>query len=177
MPLIYDELRKLAAARMANEPAGHTLNPTALVHEAFLRLVGPADVPQWDSRGHFFAAAAEAMRRVLVDSARKKKRLRHGGNARRVPLPEDVAADPESAEDDLLAVDGVVDRLAAHDPTAADLVKLHIFAGLPIEKAAEMLGISPRTAYRTWAYARTWMFQQIEEPVPLSKNNPWEIWQ
>ena len=165
LPLVYDELRKLAAARMADEPAGHTLDATALVHEAFVRLVGPGDIPKWDTRGHFFAAAAEAMRRILIDGARRKKRLRHGGAARRVSLPDDLAAAGTAFDDELLAVDGVVDRLAEHDPAAAALVKLHVFAGLPIDRAAELLGVSPRTAYRTWAYARAWMFRRIADPI------------
>ena len=164
LPLVYDELRALAAARMAAEPAGHTLDATALVHEAFVRLVGPADVPRWDTRGHFFAAAAEAMRRVLVESARRKRREKHGGGRDRVPLPDDLPAGPDAAADELLAVDGVVDDLAAHDPAAAELVKLHVFAGQTIERAAELLGVSPRTAHRTWAYARAWMFRRLAGP-------------
>lgn len=162
LPLVYAELRRLASARMAAEPAGHTLQPTALVHEAFVRLVGAGDAPRWENRGHFFAAAAEAMRRVLVDMARRKDRVRHGGEVRRVALPPDLAAEPDP-EADLLAIDGVLDALAAHDPAAAELVKLHIFAGLTIEKTAVVLGLSNRTAYRTWSYARAWMFRRLNE--------------
>src|SRR5262249_31292287 len=139
-PLVYDELRSLAAARMAAEPAEHTLQPTALVHEAFLRLVGPADLPRWETRGHFFAAAAEGMRRILVDAARRKKRIRHGGSHGRVPLPSALPgsdADDPAAVAEMLAVNDVVDRLAEQDPEAAELVKLHVFAGLSIPMAAE----------------------------------------
>ena len=160
LPLVYDELRKLAAHRLARQTPGQTLQPTALVHEAYLRLVGDPKGSDWDGRGHFFAAAAEAMRRILVESARRKGRERHGGGRRRVPLPDDLAATPD-ALDDQLAVDGVVDQLAAHDPAAAELVKLHVFAGLTIEAAAEVLGVSARTAYRSWAYARAWMFRRL----------------
>ncbi len=156
LPLVYDELRALAAARMAAEAPGHTLDGTALVHEAFLRLVGDQ---QFDSRGHFFAAAAEAMRRILVDSARRRAAVKRGGELLRVPFPDGLAADgPDS---DLLGVHEVVDRLAAHDPRSAELVKLHVFAGLPLERAAEFLGLSPRVAYRDWAFARAWMFRRL----------------
>ena len=160
LPLVYDELRKLAAARMAAEAVGHTLDATALVHEAYLRLVGPADLPRWQNSGHFFAAAAEAMRRILIDSARRKQSLQHGGDRTRVPVSEDIPANT-SAIDALLDVDAVVDELAAHDSAAAELVKLHVFAGLPIERIAAVLGISPRTAYRSWEYARVWMFRRL----------------
>jgi RNA polymerase sigma factor (TIGR02999 family) len=160
--LVYDELRKLAAVQLANEPAGHTLQPTALVHEVFVRLVGPADPPRWENRGHFFAAAAEAMRRILVDAARRKKRVRRGGDRDRVPLPDDLPTIPAAVTvDDLLDADAVLDDLAAQDPTAADLVKLHVFGGLPVDQAAAALGISPRTAYRTWSYARAWMVSRL----------------
>jgi RNA polymerase sigma factor (TIGR02999 family) len=163
-PLVYDELRKLAAARLADEPAGQTLQPTALVHEAFIRLVGPADVPRWETRGHFFAAAAEAMRRILIEAARRKQRERHGGGRERVPIPDDLAGKTEP-DAELFAIDGVLDLLADHDPTAAEVVKLHIFAGLTVERAGELLGISARTAYRNWAYARAWMLDQLGGPV------------
>ena len=162
LPLVYDELRALAAARMAGEVAGHTLDATALVHEAFVRLVGPADLPQWDTRGHFFAAAAEAMRRILVEAARRKGREKHGGGRVRVPLSDDLPAAVER-EDELLAVHEVVDQLAEHDPTAAELVKLHVFAGLPITDAAAVLGLPARTAYRNWDYARAWMFGRLQD--------------
>jgi RNA polymerase sigma factor (TIGR02999 family) len=160
LPLVYDELRKLAAARMAAEPAGHTLQPTALVHEAYLRLVGPADAARWESRGHFFAAAAEAMRRILVDAARRKQADRHGGNVRRVPLSADVADRPDGTED-VIAVSEALERLAAADTQAAELVKLHYFAGLTIEQSATVLGVSPRKAYSVWAYARAWLFRSL----------------
>ncbi|HEX4607597.1 MAG TPA: ECF-type sigma factor [Urbifossiella sp.] len=162
---VYDELRGLAAARMAAEASGHTLQPTALVNEAFVRLVGPADPPRWENRAHFFGAAAEAMRRILIDAARRKKRTRHGGGRARVPLPLEIPADPDpAAAADLLAVDEVVDQLAAHDPQAAELVKLHVFAGLTVERAGEVLGVSARTAYRVWTFARAWMFRRLDGP-------------
>src|SRR5437762_3039649 len=138
LPLVYDELRKLAAARLAQEAPGQTLQPTALVHEAYLRLVGPADAAKWDNRGHFFAAAAEAMRRILVDRARRKAAARHGGGLARLELEPDLAATPEPRED-LLALDEALDRLAAADPLKADLVKLRYFAGLTLPEAAAAL--------------------------------------
>jgi len=161
MPLLYDELRQLAAAQMDAESPGHTLDATALVHEAYLRLVGSADVARWESRGHFFAAAAEAMRRILVDHARRRNRLRHGGDRERVDLKDNLAIDLNPVDADLLSVHEVVDQLAHHDPPSADLVKLHVFAGFTLEQAAEVLGISSRTAYRNWAYARAWMFRRL----------------
>jgi RNA polymerase sigma factor (TIGR02999 family) len=156
LPLVYDELRKLAVARMAAEPPDQTLQPTALVHEAYLRLVGPADEPRWDSRGHFFAAAAEAMRRILVDSARRKRTHKHGGHRRRALLP-DVAAEQGVVDEQLLALDEALTRLAAEDPVAARVVELRHFAGLSIEDAAATLGMSRATAYRHWTYARAWL--------------------
>ena len=161
-PLVYDELRKLAAARMALESPEHTLQPTALVHEAYLRLVGPADGLRWDNRGHFFAAAAEAMRRILVDAARRKRTHKHGGHGRRVELP-DVPAEPEIADEQLLALDEALTRLAAEDPVAARVVELRHFAGLSIEDAAATLGLSRATAYRHWTYARAWLRDALEE--------------
>src|SRR5260221_11643131 len=131
LPLVYDELRKLAAARMANEAPDQTLQPTALVHEAYLRLIGPADEARWESRGHFFAAAAEAMRRILVDAARRKRTEKHGGHRQRIELP-DVPAEPEVVDEQLLALDAALTRLAAEDPVAARVVELRHFAGLPI---------------------------------------------
>jgi len=156
LPLVYEELRKLAAARLSHEAPGNTLTATALVHEAYLRLVGPADAARWDGRGHFFAAAAEAMRRILVDAARRKRTEKHGGDRRRVELP-DVPAEPEVVDEQLLALDGALTRLAAEDPVAARVVELRHFAGLSIEDAAASLGLSRATAYRHWTYARAWL--------------------
>jgi RNA polymerase sigma factor (TIGR02999 family) len=158
LPLVYGELRRLAAAQMAREKPGQTLNATALVHEAYLRLVGPADDQRWENRGHFFAAAAEAMRRILVEAARRKKRLRHGGGLQRSELPADGPAVTDPVED-VVAVDEALVKLAAADPQAAELVKLHYFAGLTIEQAAGVLGVSVRKAYTVWAYARAWLFR------------------
>lgn len=162
LPLVYDELRKLAAARMAEETPDHTLQPTALVHEAYLRLVGPADEHRWDNRGHFFAAAAEAMRRILVDAARRKQTHKHGGDRRRVELT-DAPADPRVADDRLLALDAALTRLAAEDPVAARVVELRHFAGVSIEDAAAALNISRATAYRYWTYARAWLRDAVSE--------------
>jgi RNA polymerase sigma factor (TIGR02999 family) len=161
LPLVYDELRRLAGAQMAREKPGQTLDATALVHEAYLRLVGPADDHRWENRGHFFAAAAEAMRRILVEAARRKKRLRHGGGFRRGELPADGPAVTNPAED-VVAVDEALEKLAAADAQAAQLVKLHYFAGLTIEQAAAVLGVSVRKAYTVWAYARAWLFRCLE---------------
>ena len=161
LPLVYDELRKLAAARMAAEAPGNTLSATALVHEAYLRLVEPADGKQWDHRGHFFAAAAEAMRRILVDRARWKSAAKRGGELDRVDLDPDLAAAPEVHED-LVALDAALDRLAAEYPLQAELVKLRYFAGLTLPDAAAALEISERTAGRQWAFARAWLRQAVE---------------
>jgi RNA polymerase sigma factor (TIGR02999 family) len=164
LPLVYDELRRVAARRFAKEKPGQTLQVTALVHEAYLRLLGPLgqDEPQWNSTGHFFMAAAEAMRRILIESARHKKRLRHGGNFNRVDLDRFDVAD-QSASDELLALDEALDRLAAEDPIVADVVKLRYFAGLTIEQAAEYLGVSVRTANRHWSYAKAWLFEELSK--------------
>lgn len=159
LPLVYEELRKLAAQKLAREPAGHTLQATALVHEAYLRIAGSVD-PLWDGRGHFFAAAAEAMRRILVEGARRKKAVRHGGGRQRLDADTIAIAAPE-LEDDLVAIDEALDRLAALDPVKAELVKLRYFAGLTIEETAAALGISTATAKRYWTYSRVWLFQQI----------------
>jgi RNA polymerase sigma factor (TIGR02999 family) len=160
LPLVYDELRKLAAARMANEAAGHTLQPTALVHEAWLRLTGNAD-QVWNGRGHFFAAAAEAMRRILVENARRKRRVKHGGELRRVDFTTlDVAITCD--DEQLLALDEALEKLAGRDPLGAQLIKLRFFAGLPNFEAARLLGIPERTAKRTWAYARAWLFEELK---------------
>lgn len=160
LPLVYDELRKLAAARMAAEAPGQTLQPTALVHEAYVRLVDVEKADRWDSRGHFFAAAAEAMRRILVENARRKKAEKHGGGLNRHDAAEVPIAAPEPVED-LVALDEALDRFAAIDPQKAELVKLRYFAGLTIEEAAEALAISPATAKRYWTYSRAWLFQAI----------------
>jgi RNA polymerase sigma factor (TIGR02999 family) len=160
LPLVYDELRKLAAARMAAESPGHMLQATALVHEAWLRLVDAERQQHWDSRGHFFAAAAEAMRRILVDSARRRRSEKRGGGRLRESLDEAVLVAPE-VPDDLLALDEALSRLEAADPRAAELVKLRYFAGLTIPEAAQALQVSPRTADDIWAYARAWLYQEL----------------
>jgi RNA polymerase sigma factor (TIGR02999 family) len=161
-PLVYDELRKLAGRRLAHEKPGQTLQATALVHEAYLRLVGNEDPADWSSRGHFFAAAAEAMRRILVENARRKRRLRHGGGRRRIDLDGLDAGDEPS--DDLLALDEALDRLATEEPVVAAVVMLRYFAGLTIEETAAALGISVRTANRHWAFAKAWLYRQLNEP-------------
>jgi RNA polymerase sigma factor (TIGR02999 family) len=159
LPLVYEELRKLAACKMANEAPGETLQPTALVHEAWLRLTGGAE-HAWDSRAHFFGAAAEAMRRILIDNARRKKALRHGAGKARLDIQEvDIAA--PGLDDQLLAVDEALNKLAALDKPKAELVKLRYFAGMTIEEAARVLGISEATAKRWWLYARAWLFAEI----------------
>jgi RNA polymerase sigma factor (TIGR02999 family) len=166
LPLVYDELRKLAAQKLAQEKPGQTLQATALVHEAYVRLVGEGEQPPWSSRGHFFAAAAEAMRRILVDSARKKSREKRGGRRRRVPLDK-VAHAVEMADDDLLAFDDELSALGQVDKLAADLARLRFFAGLSVEEAAEALGIPPRSAYRTWAFGRAWLYRRLHNaPIP-----------
>jgi RNA polymerase sigma factor (TIGR02999 family) len=162
LPLVYDELRKLAAARMAEEAPGNTLDATALVHEAYLRLVGPADAARWDSRGHFFAAAAQAMRRILVEAARRKRRARHGGDRQRLPLGAAQPAAPD-ARHDLVALDAALTRLAAEDPQAARLVELRHFTGLSVAEAARALGIAPRTADRVWSFARAWLHRELTD--------------
>ena len=160
LPLVYDELRKLAAQKMAQEKPGQTLQATALVHEAYLRLVGGERGQHWNSRGHFFGAAAEAMRRILIESARSRSRQKRGGDGRRLDLEEvdQVAALPP---DDLLDLNDAIDVLAAHDPVAADLVKLRFFAGLSVDEAAEALGVSRTTGYGHWTYARAWLFSRL----------------
>jgi len=165
LPLIYDELRKLAAQKMAQERPGQTLEATALVHEAYLRLVDTDKAQHWNSRGHFFAAAAEAMRRILVDRARHKASRRAGGGRVRQDLDALEVALPEIPED-LLALDEALNKLAATDKKAAELVQLRFFAGLPLAEAAQLLGISPRTAVRLWAYARAWLHQEIRRDAP-----------
>lgn len=162
LPLVYEELRKLAGQRLALERPGQTLDATALVHEAYLRLVDVDKAQHWDSRGHFFAAAAEAMRRILVDNARRKGRPKHGGDRRRVDL-EDGLAIADAAED-LLALDEALAKLSREAPRKAELVKLRFFAGLTIPEAAKMLGISTATADRYWNYARVWLYAELHEP-------------
>jgi RNA polymerase sigma factor (TIGR02999 family) len=160
LPLVYDELRKLAAQKLAQERAGQTLQSTALVHEAYLRLVDPEGARHWSGRGHFFAAAAEAMRRILVDNARRKQTEKHGGGRRRVDLDAGGAV-VAAAPDDLLALDEALERLARHDPMSARLVTLHCFAGLSIEQAAAALDLSRTSAYRLWTFARAWLHTQL----------------
>jgi RNA polymerase sigma factor (TIGR02999 family) len=160
LPLVYDELRRLAAAQMAREKPGQTLEATALVHEAYLRLVQPpaasAEAASWANRRHFFAAAAEAMRRILVENARRKARVCHGGGRQRVPLREPAAA-AGAAPDELIAFDDALATLARDDPQAAEIVPLHVFAGLSVAEAGELLGLSRATAYRHWSFARAWL--------------------
>jgi RNA polymerase sigma factor (TIGR02999 family) len=162
LPLLYTELRKLARAKMAGEAAGHTLQPTELVHEAWMRVSGGRAT--WQNRAHFFAAAAEAMRRILIDSARRRHAKRHGGGLNRVDVndPALAIADPSGADEELLGVHESLDRLAAHSARRAELVKLRYFAGLSIEEAAGVLGIAVPTAKRDWAYARAWLLGEIK---------------
>ncbi|AOS45671.1 RNA polymerase sigma factor SigL [Lacunisphaera limnophila] len=163
LPLVYDELRRLAAARMAREAPGQTLQATALVHEAWLRLGGEHQ-PAWANRAHFFAAAAEAMRRILIDNARRKLALRHGGQLEKLSASDTAFDLPAAATDDreLLLINDALDALAAHDPRKADLVKQRYFIGLTLEESAEVLGISVRTAKRDWVYARTWLYHEVQ---------------
>lgn len=160
LPLVYDELRMLAAQKLAHERPGQTLQPTALVHEAYLRLVGSNGGPAWDSRGHFFAAAAEAMRRILIENSRRKGRQKRGGGQRRVELDPDQLSTVPAAED-LLDLDDALKCLAAEDPQAAQFVKLRYFAGLSVEEAAEMVGLSRSAACEHWAYARAWLHRHL----------------
>lgn len=161
LPLLYTELRRLAAARMARERPGQTLQPTALVHEAWLRVSGPGHT-NYQNRAHFFAAAAEAMRRILIDNARRKQALRHGGGQARVDLEDADIAAPASDEQ-LLAVHEALDKLAAEDPARAELVKLRFFVGLSAEEAAEVLGVSVPTVKRHWAYAKAWLYRRMKD--------------
>jgi len=162
LPLVYDELRRLAAERLAHEKPGQTLEATALVHEAYLRLVDVEQAQQWNSRGHFFAAAAEAMRRILVEGARRKQAHKHGGGRRRVSL-DDLHHITET-DDGLLALDEALARFAAEEPAKAELVRLRFFAGLSTPAAADALGVSLATAERWWAFARTWLFSELRDP-------------
>lgn len=166
LPLVYAELRQLAQSRLAQEAPGQTLQATALVHEAYLRLAGPdPDAPGWDHRGHFFAAAAEAMRRILIESARRRQSLKRGGGLVRQELDERVLAAPVP-DDNLLALDEALVRLASVDPPAAQLVQLRFFGGLSLPQAAPVLGISLRSAERLWSYARAWLFDALQSGVP-----------
>jgi RNA polymerase sigma factor (TIGR02999 family) len=162
LPLVYDELRKLAARKLAEEKPGQTLDATALVHEAYVRLVDTDKNQHWNGRGHFFAAAAEAMRRILVEQARRKRADKHGGGRVRTDLPEDLAR-PEGRTEDVVALDEALTRLERHDPDAARLVKLRYFAGLSHQDAAEALGISRGAADRLWALGRAWLFRQLSK--------------
>jgi RNA polymerase sigma factor (TIGR02999 family) len=162
LPLVYEELRKLAAQKLAQEKPGQTLQATALVHEAYLRLVDMDIVQHWNSRAHFFAAAAEAMRRILVEQARRKGRMRHGGGLRRVDLVDVEVGSAPSNNEQILLLDEALTRLAAARPQAADLVKLRFFAAITIEEAARMLGLSSRTAQRLWVFARAWLRRDME---------------
>ena len=161
LPLVYEELRRLAAQKMSQEQPGQTLQATALVHEAYIRLIG-SENRNWSGRAHFFAAAAEAMRRILIENARRKQRLRRGGARQRVEL-DDAYLPIEEPPEDMIALDEALAKLAAEDSTKAELVKLRYFAGLTIEQAAEMLGISRATADRYWSYARAWLFHEISD--------------
>ena len=162
LPFVYDELRKLAAQRIADEKPGQTLQATALVHEAYLRLVDREQAQHWDSRGHFFVAAAESMRRILIERARRKQRVRHGGDARRVDLDPDLISNPDR-RDDLLALDEALGRLEETDARKASLVKLRYFAGLSMQEAANALEVSLATAERDWSYARVWLLRELSE--------------
>ncbi len=162
LPVVYEELRLLAAQRMSLEHPGQTLQATALVHEAYVRLVGEAPPRNWDSRGHFFAAAAQAMRRILIENARRKKSRKSGGDRKKVELNEAVLIpQDESQADELIGLNDALDKLAEQDKTKAELIKLRFFAGLTIEQTAEVLGISSATAKRHWAYARAWLIREI----------------
>src|SRR5262245_20886497 len=162
LPLVYDELRKLAAQKLAQEKPGQTLQATALVHEAYLRLVDVEQAQQWSSRGHFFAACAEAMRRILIESARRRKAQKRGGAWKRIDLGE-IEAVSASSPERLLLLDDALCRLAEEDPGAAEVAKLRLFAGLPVEDVANVLGVSRATAFRNWTYARAWLHAQLRE--------------
>jgi len=164
LPLVYDELRKLAAAKLASEKPGQTLQATALVHEAYLRLVDVDTSAQWDSRGHFFAAAAEAMRRILVENARRKQRVKRGGERKRMDL-DDACLVTNLPPDELLLLNDAIESLAAHDPYAAELVKLRYFVGLSVEESADSIKLSRTSAYRHWTYARAWLISQVRRSV------------
>jgi RNA polymerase sigma factor (TIGR02999 family) len=165
LPLVYDELRRLAAQKLTREAPDHTLQATALVHEAYLRLVDVEQAQRWNSRGHFFAAAAEAMRRILVEQARRKQRIRHGGGRQRIDLDE-ACSILQPPSDDLLTLDEALTRLAQRDPLRARLVQLRFFAGLTMPEVAQALGISLATAERHWTFARTWLYAELTEREP-----------
>ncbi len=169
LPVVYAELRKLAAAHLANEPAGQTLQPTALVHEAYLRLVGGANPETWNHRGHFFAAASVAIRRILIDNARRKHRQKRGGEFIRLGLDDVSPSLPEPAED-LLALDEALSKLAGVHPREAELVQLLYFGGLTLPEAARSLGVSPRTAGRLWSFSRAWLRREIEPTGDSGEN-------
>ena len=167
LPLVYEELRKLAANKLAQEAPGQTLQPTALVHEAYLRVAGANEMVRWDHRGHFFAAAAEAMRRILIDNARRKQRPKHGGGRRRA-LGAIAAPRPETSAEDLLDLDEALNKLAQENPARAELVKLRFYAGLTMPEIAEVMGISLATAERHWTYARTWLYAELADSSSTS---------
>jgi RNA polymerase sigma factor (TIGR02999 family) len=175
LPVVYDELRKLAGQKLTQEKPGQTLDATALVHEAYLRLIGDQPAAQarghWNSRGHFFAAAAEAMRRILIEQTRRKRRQKHGGGRQRVEL-DDAVDIADAPLQDLLELDEALDRLQSADPLAAKLVNLRYFAGLTMPQAAEALGITLRTAERNWTYARTWLHREITAADPDRRRPP-----
>jgi RNA polymerase sigma factor (TIGR02999 family) len=164
LPLVYDELRRLAAHRMANEAAGHTLQPTALVHEAWLRLAGNDSSAQFANRAHFFAAAAEAMRRILIERARRKGAGKRGGDWQRIDLDK-VEIAVEADDDTLLLVNEALEKLAQEDPSAAEMAKLRFFGGLTLEEAGQVLGVTERTANRYWAFARVWLFDELSRTL------------
>ena len=169
LPLVYDELRRLAAAKMSDERPDQTLQATALVHEAFVRLVDVENAQKWNSRGHFFAAAAEAMRRILVENARRRQRLKYGAAFRR---KDEIPVVTDNIQEDLIALDDALTSLAVTDPQGARLIQLRYFAGLTIPEAAEAMGISPRTADRLWAYARAWLHREISGSNHSEENSP-----
>jgi RNA polymerase sigma factor (TIGR02999 family) len=171
LPLVYDELRKLAAARMAAEAPDHTLQPTALVHEAYLRLVGSAEPVSWNDRGHFFAAAAEAMRRVLVESARRKHTHKRGAGSRRAALEPDELSAPAADADQWLDLNNALTRFEAVDPGAAELAKLRVFGGLSVEDAGHVLGLPRASAFRVWTYARAWLSAALADPPADASQN------
>lgn len=162
LPLVYDELRKLAIHRMSSERASHSLQPTALVHEAYLRLVGPGNATSWDGRAHFFAAAAESMRRILIDNARHRGRKKHGGNRLQLELLDEHSSVSRSQSEDLLSLDEALTQLAKEDEQLAKLVELRYFVGMTIDDTAQVLGVSPRTIKRNWAYARAWLKRYMD---------------